>query len=261
MGDPNRAHRDQSEGLNASPAKRKAFAGRSGKTNMSKQSNNDTPPAALGASRKALLLALLIGLAAGVLTAVLLAVVPEGSAPTSTAGQTATGRAMIGGPFTLTDGSGKAVTEKDFAGKPMLVFFGFTNCPDVCPAGLQVLAAALDRLGDKAEGVTPLFITVDPERDTPELVGKYVKSFHPRIVGLSGTPEQVADVIKAYRVYAKKQPSEGSATDYSMDHSSFFYLMDASGGYVKHFPHSVDAAKLADDVAAQIQSADQPPKL
>lgn len=228
---------------------------------MSKLPNNDTPPASLGASRKAILLALLIGLAAGVLTAVLIAIVPDGSAPSKTAGQPSTGRAFIGGPFTLTDGSGKTVTEKDFAGKPMLVFFGFTNCPDVCPAGLQVLAAALDRLGDKASGVTPLFITVDPERDTPELVGKYAKSFHPQIIGLSGTPEQVAGAVKAYRVYARKQPSESGGADYNMDHSSFFYLMDASGAYVKHFPYSADAAKLADDVAAQIQSSAQPAKL
>lgn len=223
---------------------------------MTKQSDDKSPATAFGASRKALLLALLIGLAAGIMTAVVIAIVPGGSSPSTT-----TGRAAIGGPFSLTDGSGKAVTEKDFAGKPMLVFFGFTNCPDVCPAGLQVLAAALDRLGDKAQGVTPVFITVDPERDTPELVGKYVKSFHPRIVGLSGTPEQVAGVVKAYRVYARKQPTEGSAADYSMDHSSFFYLMDASGAYVKHFPHSVDAARLADDVAAQIQSTAQPARL
>jgi protein SCO1/2 len=225
---------------------------------MTKQSDDKSPATVFGASRKALLLALLIGLAAGIMTAVVIAIVPGGSAPSSTTAQTSAGRAAIGGPFSLTDASGKTVTEKDFAGKPMLVFFGFTNCPDVCPAGLQVLAAALDLLGDKAQGVTSLFITVDPERDTPELVGKYAKSFHPRIVGLSGTPEQVAGAVKAYRVYARKQPSEGGAADYNMDHSSFFYLMDASGAYVKHFPHNVDAAKLADDVAAQIQSTAQP---
>jgi protein SCO1 len=225
---------------------------------MTKQANDKTPATILGASRKALLLALLIGLAAGIMTAVVIALVPGGPPPGPTTAPASTGRAAIGGPFSLTDGSGQAVTEKDFAGKPMLVFFGFTNCPDVCPAGLQVLAAALDRLGDKAQGVSPLFITVDPERDTPELVGKYAKSFHPRIVGLSGTPEQVAAVVKAYRVYARKQPSEGSAAEYNMDHSSFFYLMDANGAYVKHFPHSVDPAELADDVSAQIQSTAQP---
>lgn len=225
---------------------------------MTKQSDGKTPATVLGASRKALLLSLLIGLAAGIMTAVVLTIVPGGPATAPVADNASIGRAAIGGPFSLTDGNGKVVTERDFAGKPMLVFFGFTNCPDVCPAGLQVLAAALDRLGDKAQGVAPLFITVDPERDTPELVGKYAKSFHPRIIGLSGTPEQVAGAVKAYRVYARKQPAGSSAADYNMDHSSFFYLMDASGAYVKHFPHNVDAAKMADDVAAQIQSTAQP---
>jgi protein SCO1/2 len=211
---------------------------------------NETKPA--GASRKTLLLALLVGLAAGVMSAVLLVTLP--GQPGAEKSET-TGKALIGGPFSLLDASGKRVTDKDFAGKPMLVYFGFTNCPDVCPAGLQVIAAALDRMGDKAKDVTPVFITVDPERDTPELLGKYVKSFHPGIVALSGTPEDIAAVTKAYRVYAKKVPDEERPGQYNVDHSSFMYLMNGRGEFVTHFPHSVDAAKLADQLSKAVQEA------
>lgn len=206
-------------------------------------------PKIAGASRRTLLLALLLGLAGGVMTAVLLAALPS-SPPTA---QT-TGKALVGGPFTLTDGSGKRVTEKDYAGRPLLVYFGFTHCPDVCPAGLQVIAAALDKLGDKAKGMTAVFITVDPERDTPEVIGKYVASFHRDIVGLSGTPEEIAAVNKAYRVYAKKVPDEQNPGEYSVDHSSFMYLMDGKGEYVRHFPHSVDATDLADALSKAIDN-------
>lgn len=212
-------------------------------------------PARIGASRTTLLLALLIGLAGGVLSAALLLAIPgdPGGARVET-----TGKALVGGPFTLTDASGKRVTEKDFAGRPMLVYFGFTNCPDVCPAGLQVIAAALDRLGPDAMKVSAVFITVDPERDTPEALGKYAKSFHPDIVALSGSADDIAAVTKAYRVYAKKVPDETDPSRYNVDHSTFMYLMDASGAFVKHFPHSVDAAVLAEEVRKVIGSAKAP---
>lgn len=206
---------------------------------------NETKPARVGASRRTLFLALLLGLAAGVATAVLLVTLPG----TPGVGTQTSGKALIGGPFSLLDATGKRVTDKDFRGRPMLVYFGFTNCPDVCPAGLQVIAAALDRMGDKANGLTPIFVTVDPERDTPELLGKYVASFHANIVALSGTPEDIAGVTKAYRVYAKKVPDAERPGEYSVDHSSFMYLMDANGEFVKHFPHSVDAEKLADELS------------
>jgi len=209
------------------------------------------------ASRGTLLLALLVGLAAGILTAVLIAVLPSGGpAPANTQSM---GRALIGGPFALTDGSGKRVTDKDFAGRPMLVFFGYTHCPDICPAGLQVMAAALEKLGDKAKGLTPIFITLDPERDTPELVGKYAASFDKAIVGLSGAPEDVAAAIKAYRVYAKKVPDEANPADYTMDHSSFMYLMDANGTFAKHFPSNIDANALAEALAKAVETPAPPP--
>lgn len=200
----------------------------------------------VAASRRTLLLALLLGLAAGVMTAVFL-LADFGQIGGSR--EVSSGRALIGGPFQLVSGEGKQVTEKDFAGKPMLVFFGFTHCPDVCPSGLQVIAAALDQLGDKAKGLTPIFITVDPARDTPEVTGKYVASFHPAIVGLSGSPEQVAGAIKAYRVYAKKVEDGASGDHYNVDHSAFLYLMDANGDFVKHFSHSVDADALAAELS------------
>ena len=143
-----------------------------------------------------------------------------------------TGKALIGGPFNLIDQTGKAVTEKDFHGRYMLVFFGYTYCPDVCPSGLQVISAALDQLGPDAEKITPLFISIDPARDTPEKMGAYVKSFHPRLIGLTGSAANVDAAVKAYRVYAKKVPDDKNTADYTMDHSSVVYLMGPSGELV-----------------------------
>lgn len=200
------------------------------------------PGKSVRATRRTLLLALLLGLAAGVMTAVF---VLADFGQSGASREASTGKALIGGPFSLVKGDGQRVTEKDFAGKPMLVFFGFTHCPDVCPSGLQVIAAALDQLGDKAKGLTPVFITVDPARDTPEVTAQYVTSFHPDIVGLSGSDEDVAGAIKAYRVYAKKVEDGATADNYNVDHSAFLYLMDAKGEFVKHFSHSVDADTLA----------------
>jgi len=194
-----------------------------------------------------LLIALALGLVAGVGAAYVTLKIPAGPEGQT---QTPTGRVAIGGPFSLVDTNGERRTEKDYAGKPMLVFFGFTNCPDVCPSGLQTLTVALDKLGDKANRLTPLFITVDPECDTPQSLAAYMKSFHPRIQGLTGTSDEVNAAIKAYRVYAVKVPDEKDPTRYNIDHSSFFYLMNPSGEYVKHFPHSTDANVLADALAA-----------
>lgn len=195
-----------------------------------------------------LLIALALGLAAGAGAAYVTLNVPAG--PESQV--SSTGRVAIGGPFNLVDTTGQRRTEKDYAGKPMLVFFGFTNCPDVCPSGLQTLTVALDKLGDKANGLTPLFITVDPERDTPQSLAAYIKSFHPRIQALTGTPDEVNAAVKAYRVYAVKVTDAKDPARYNIDHSSFFYLMNSKGEYVKHFPHSTDANVLADALAAAL---------
>ena len=156
-----------------------------------------------------------------------------------------TGTALVGGPFTLTDHTGRKVTDKDYLGKYTLVFFGYTYCPDVCPTELQVMSAALDSLGSKADAIQPIFVTIDPERDTPEVMKQYVLNFHPRLVGLTGTPEEIAAVAKAYRVYYSRVANNSGPDAYLMDHSSIVYLMDRQGKFLKHFTYSTDAAALA----------------
>jgi protein SCO1/2 len=155
------------------------------------------------------------------------------------------GKAAVGGPFNLVDHTGQRRTEKDYLGKPMLVFFGFTHCPDVCPSGLQVISAALDKLGPRAKGITPLFITLDPARDTPEKLAAYIKSFHSQLVGLTGSEPEAAAAAKAYRVYFKKVADAQSAGGYTLDHSSIFYVMDRKGEFHSHAPHTTSVEKLA----------------
>ncbi|MEA2907780.1 MAG: hypothetical protein QOI12_5167 [Alphaproteobacteria bacterium] len=150
--------------------------------------------------------------------------------------------AAIGGPFRLTDQDGRTVTEQDFKGRPFLVFFGFTHCPDVCPTTLFEVSEILRTLGPDADRVRALFITVDPERDTPEAMKDYLASFDPRLAGLTGDPAAVAAVAKAYRVYFKKVPLEQG--DYTMDHTAITYLMDKEGRFVAPFSlkRTTDAA-------------------
>ncbi len=148
------------------------------------------------------------------------------------------GEVSIGGPFSLTDQNGRAVTEKDYLGKLQLIYFGFTSCPDICPTALQTVAIALDELGADAGKVTPILISVDPERDTPAAMKDYVASFHESMVGLTGTPEQVAAAAKAFRVYYQKVQLPGSSLGYSIDHSGFLYLMGRDGKYLAHFRHN-----------------------
>ena len=158
------------------------------------------------------------------------------------------GKALVGGPFALVDRTGKTVTDQDFRGSYMLVFFGFTHCPDICPAELQVMAAALDELGPKAEKVVPIFITLDPERDTPEVTGDYVKNFGKNFVGLTGSPEAIAEAAKAYRVAYSKFVPEGQqgSENYSVDHSALVYLMGPDGKYMTHFPYGTPAQKMSE---------------
>jgi protein SCO1/2 len=139
----------------------------------------------------------------------------------------------IGGSFSLTDQDGKAVTDADFKGKPFLVFFGFTHCPDVCPTALFDMSEVLKALGKDADKTQALFITVDPERDTPQVMKDYLSSFDPHLRALTGTVEQITAVEKAYRVYAKKVP--GKDGDYTMDHTALIYLMDKQGRFVAPF--------------------------
>jgi len=166
----------------------------------------------------------------------------------------AQGEALVGGPFTMTDHTGAKVTEKTFLGRYMLVFFGYTYCPDICPTELQVMMAALDSMGPQAEKIRPVFVSVDPERDTPEVLKSYVENFGPQLVGLTGTPEEVAGIAKAYRVYYAKSGDKESP-DYLMDHSSIIYLMGPDGRFVKHMPYTTDAAKLAEELKEALASS------
>ena len=197
------------------------------------------------ASRLRLALYIFTGFVVGGLIA--LAVLPEARARLFPAATVKTmGQALVGGPFTLTDHTGRRVTDQDFRGRVMMVFFGFTFCPDVCPTALQVMAAALDKIGAKAEQITPVLITVDPERDTPEQMAMYVKSFHPRLVGLTGSPEEIAAVAKAYRVYFKRVADPKSSGGYTMDHSAIIYVMGPDGAFRTHFTYTVDADAMAE---------------
>jgi protein SCO1/2 len=161
---------------------------------------------------------------------------------------------VLGGPFALTDHTGRAVTEADFAGRFLLVYFGFTYCPDVCPTELGTIAAALDTLEEQGERVTPVFITVDPERDTVEAMADYVSRFHPRMVGLTGTPQQVAAAARAYRVfYAKVNRPE--MTQYLMDHSSFIYLVGPDGRVRSLFRPETAPEAIAQAVRGQLRGS------
>ena len=141
--------------------------------------------------------------------------------------------AAIGGPFKLTDQNGQTVTDQDLKGRPFLVFFGFTHCPDVCPTTLFEVSQIFRALGSDADRVRALFITVDPERDTPALMKDYLSSFDPHMAGLTGDPAAVAAVAKAYRVYYKKVPLDQGG--YTMDHTAIVYLMDKEGRFVSPF--------------------------
>ncbi|XP_020587653.1 protein SCO1 homolog 1, mitochondrial [Phalaenopsis equestris] len=162
------------------------------------------------------------------------------------------GTPAIGGPFKLVNDNGKFVTEKDFLGKWTLLYFGFTHCPDICPDELQKMAAAIEKIKKKSGLViVPVFISVDPERDSVEQVHDYVKEFHPDLIGLTGTPSEVRQVARAYRVYYMKTEEEGS--DYLVDHSIVMYLMDPNMEFVKFYGKNYDVDSLADGIIKEIK--------
>ena len=158
------------------------------------------------------------------------------------------GEALVGGPFTLTDQNGQRRSDTDFRGRLMLVDFGFTNCPDICPLGLATMAEALERLGPQADNVEPIFITVDPARDTPGVIKDYIAHFSDRMVGLTGTKEEIAAAAKAYRVYYKVHGDPASNPNYSVDHSGFIYLMGRDGKFITHFMHDTPSDRVADTI-------------
>jgi protein SCO1/2 len=159
------------------------------------------------------------------------------------------GGLSIGGPFTLQDGNGKTLTDQDFRGQYMLVYFGYTFCPDVCPTTLNAVSDAMDKLGPDASKIRTVFITVDPKRDTPAVVGKYAAAFGPHVVGLTGTPEEIARVAKEYRVYYAEHRTGPGPNDYAMDHSSVLYLMDPKGSFVA----PVRADQSGNEIAATLK--------
>jgi protein SCO1/2 len=164
--------------------------------------------------------------------------------------------ARIGGPFVLTDGQGRVVRDSDFAGKWRIMYFGYTYCPDVCPVDLQVIAAGLKAFENESPElgakVVPIFITVDPARDTPAVVGKYVAAFHPRMVGLTGSAQAIADAARAYGVvYAKSQPP--GASEYLMDHGRTAILMDPQGRPVALLPQDENAQAVAAELTKWVR--------
>lgn len=169
------------------------------------------------------------------------------------------GKATIGGNFTLTDTKGKTVSDTDFRGKYMLVFFGFTHCPDVCPTTMATITRTWELLGKDADGIAPIFITIDPKRDTPEQMASYIQNFDHRIVGLTGTENQIKTAADAYKAFyseasAKEETDEHGkkehgnhhqADGYTMEHSAFLYLMGKKGEYITHFPYTISPDDLA----------------
>jgi protein SCO1 len=167
--------------------------------------------------------------------------------------QVSGGAGAIGGPFTLVDGSGATVTDADVITEPTLIYFGYTFCPDVCPFDAARNAAAVDVLADRGISATPVFISVDPERDTPEVVGDYAASIHPRMIGLTGSPEQVRAASQAYRTYYRRK--EGSDDFYLVDHSVFTYLVLPGEGFVEFYGRDVPPDAMADSVACFVRAA------
>jgi protein SCO1/2 len=190
--------------------------------------------------------------AAGLLTGAGLGALALRSSDTFAVRTEVTGQPTVGGPFSLIDQSGKPVTDKDFRGRYMLVFFGYTNCPDICPAGLQVMSAALEKLGPRADDVVPIMITLDPDHDTPQKLASYVKSFSPRLIGLTGSDSEIAAAAKSYRVYYQKVPDEQDPKQYSIDHSAIFYLMGKDGKLLAPIPHTNDVNQLASAIEKAI---------
>jgi protein SCO1 len=155
---------------------------------------------------------------------------------------------LVGGPFSLQDGDGRQITDRDFRGRYMLVYFGYTFCPDVCPTTLNEMADALDRLGPKGGKLQPIFITIDPKRDSPAVVKQYAAAFSPRLIGLTGSPEQIAQVAKDYRVYYAEHRTGPGPGDYTMDHSSIIYLMSPDGKFIAPIRADASGAEMAADL-------------
>ena len=161
-------------------------------------------------------------------------------------------REPVGGPFVLTDHAGKPRTDRDFRGMLMLVYFGFTYCPDVCPTDLMAIGQALERLGPDADAVQPVFITLDPERDTAEHLAEYVPLFHPRLLGLTGSLDAIGTAADAYKVYFAKVTNGKNTDDYTVDHTAYIYLMDRDGKYLGFFPPGTSAERMVEIIRPRL---------
>ena len=164
--------------------------------------------------------------------------------------------ASIGGAFALTDQNGIRRSQTDFAGRPMLIYFGFTYCPDVCPTALDIMGGALDALQQRDaiayERLQPVFISVDPARDTPPVLRDYLAYFHPRLSGLTGSQADIDAIKSAFKIYAARGAAEDENGNYNVDHSSFFYLMDENNRYLAHFDHGITPEILAEKLAEKL---------
>ncbi|MEI9931325.1 MAG: SCO family protein [Rhizomicrobium sp.] len=161
-----------------------------------------------------------------------------------------TGTAQIGGPFMLIDQNGASRSDASFHGRFMLIYFGYSFCPDVCPTTLQEMGSALDKLGPKRKRIVPVFITIDPARDTPTVLKGYMKSFGPDFVGLTGSDNAIAQAARAYHVYIRKHPLPGG--NYSMDHSGVIYLMGPDGKFITYYEDEIGPDKMADDLRSRL---------
>ena len=155
------------------------------------------------------------------------------------------GRGTVGGPFTLTDQTGRKRSDAEFRGKLMIVYFGYTFCPDVCPADLMAITQALDELGPAASGIQPIFITLDPERDTAKVLGEYISAFYHSLIGLTGSPEEIRKVANAYKAFYAKVPGERSS-EYAIDHAGVIYLMGRDGQYFGFMPPQTGSGRLTE---------------
>ncbi len=165
------------------------------------------------------------------------------------------GTALVGGPFDATNQDGKRISDKEFLGKHTLFYFGYTFCPDICPAELQVISAALGEIEGAQEKFNLAFVTIDPARDTPEIMKQYVAHFWPGTIGLTGSEEDIRKIASAYRVYYSKAEGEsGDQDSYLMDHSSIIYLMGPDGKFVRHFPFGTSADDIRKALVAATSS-------
>jgi protein SCO1 len=160
----------------------------------------------------------------------------------------------IGGPFTLRTPDGVTVTDQTYRGKWLLVYFGYTFCPNSCPTALMDISLVLARLGDEADAIQPLFITVDPQRDTPDVLQEYTRSFDPRIIGLSGDEQQIAAAAQAYGAYYTPRKTGQGTRDYLIDHSSYIYLMDPHGRFARGFDADTPPDRMAREVRELIHA-------